>query len=83
MTEQLTARTSYDVVDGARVVQQMMRGGRRCTSCSVGYKADTGGSSPLKKAVGDSAKKKSAVVGSYGAARGRQIAVIIRARTQQ
>ena len=73
MTEQLTAHT-YDVIDGARIIQRMMRGGDAPLVVSD-YIAGTGGSSPLKKAVGDGAKKKSAVVGSYGAARGGQIAV--------
>ena len=66
VTEQLTART-YDVVDGARVAQRMMRGGD--TPLVSEY-----GPSPL------TAKIKSTVGGSYGAARGRQIAVVIKGK---
>jgi histone H3/H4 len=66
VTEQLTART-YDVVDGARVAQRMMRGG----------------DAPLVSEYGPvpvTAKKKSTVGGSYGATRGRQIAVVIKGK---
>ena len=74
VTEQLTART-YDVVDGARVAQRMMRGG------DAPHVVSDYGLSPIMKAVGDGAdKKKSTVGGSYGAARGRQIAVVIKGK---
>lgn len=74
VTEQLTART-YDVVDGARVAQRMMRGG------DAPLTVPDYGPSPLKKTGGDSAaKKKYTVGGSYGAAKGRQIAVVVKGK---
>jgi histone H3/H4 len=68
--EQLTART-FDVVNGARVVQKMMRGGDYPMGLSevgnLGKKGGGGGSGG-----GGSGGRKT---GSYGAAVGRQIAV--------
>ncbi|KAK1739340.1 transcription initiation factor TFIID subunit 9 [Skeletonema marinoi] len=61
--EQLTART-FDVVNGARVVQRMMRGGDYPMGLSeVGNLGKKGGGSGGRK------------TGSYGAATGRQISV--------
>ena len=63
--DQLTART-FDVVNGARVVQRMLRGGDYPMSLGdVGRGGGGGGTS-------SSTKRK---VGSYGAGIGRQIAV--------
>ena len=64
--EQLTART-FDVVNGARVVQRMMRGGDYPMGLSevgnLGKKGGGGGGGGRRK------------TGSYGAATGRQISV--------
>jgi len=61
--EQLTART-FDVVNGARVMQRMMRGGDYPMGLSeVGNLGKKGGGSGGRK------------TGSYGAATGRQISV--------
>jgi hypothetical protein len=62
--DQLTART-FDVVNGARVVQRMLRGGDYPMSLGdVGRGGGGGGTSSTKRKVG-----------SYGAGIGRQIAV--------
>lgn len=75
--EQLTART-YDVVDGARVVQRMMRGGDAPMIVSDYYSGGLS-SPPATNNAAEGAKKKT-VPGSYGAVRGRQIAVCIKGK---
>jgi hypothetical protein len=61
--DQLTART-FDVVNGARVVQRMLRGGDYPMSLGDVGRGGGGGTSSTKRKVG-----------SYGAGIGRQIAV--------
>ncbi|KAL7541338.1 hypothetical protein ACHAXR_011964 [Thalassiosira sp. AJA248-18] len=90
--QQLTART-YDVVNGARVAQRMMRGGDLpLTSIDLGSglssssmteaanKKAKGGTGTGTSNEGTNSKKKK-VGGSYGAGKGRQIAVHIKSKT--
>lgn len=70
VNEQLTART-YDVVNGSRITQRMMRGG------DLPFVSDDLGD--IITRGGDlSPKKKNKSGGSYGAGRGRQIVVNIK-----
>ena len=71
VNEQLTART-YDVVNGARVTQRMMRGG------DLPFVSDDLGDIIAKNGYGNNQKKKKKSGGSYGAGRGRQIVVNIK-----
>lgn len=69
VNEQLTART-YDVVNGSRITQRMMRGG------DLPFVSDDLGDIITRGGDGSPKKKKSG--GSYGAGRGRQIVVNIK-----
>ena len=74
---QLTART-YDVVNGARVAQRMMRGGD-LPSSSIDLRLSSSGSKKKGSNVGgDGSPSKKKKVASYGASKGRQIAVHIK-----
>jgi hypothetical protein len=94
--EQLTSRT-YDVVNGARVVQRMMRGGdlpltllgNSFGAASGGGTSSQGrhggvgsvGSTNSRGTVASSMKNKAMMLGSYGAGQGRQIAVRLKSKT--
>lgn len=76
--QQLTSRT-YDVVNGARKAQRMMRGGDLpLTSADVGSGAAKKGG---EGSGGPSSHSKNKSFGAYGAGKGRQIAVHIKSKT--
>jgi len=91
--QQLTART-YDVVNGARVAQQMMRGGdlpltmvelglakKRTTGEGGGSKGGEGSQGGGSSSNVNSLASKKKRVGSYGAGKGRQISVHIKSKS--
>jgi hypothetical protein len=83
---QLTART-FDVVEGARVVQRMVRGGGAPDDVVINSAEDSGGGSSSstqaaaaggRGAEGVGGGRGKRTLGSYGASRGRQIGVHMR-----
>lgn len=87
--QQLTART-YDVVNGARVAQRMMRGGDLpLTTAELGLAKKTtagggvskGGEGSRGSSSNSSPSSKKKRVGSYGAGKGRQISVHMKSKT--
>lgn len=73
--EQLTSRT-YDIVNGARIIQKMMRGGDMpLDSMEDGLSKRSSNLDPILAKKGDGAKSKEQENRSYGAEKGRQIAI--------